>query len=97
MGFPVGSLSMGQPGSFTMSAPRTNLETEKRRHIGPLLGMAAVVIFAVGLIIYWQFEEAAQGNSPDPTEQPADRAGDATAPLPDTGTGAGQSGTPAAP
>lgn len=49
-----------------MSAPKTNLETEKRRHKGPLIGMAVVVIFAVGLIIYWQFEEAAQGNSPTP-------------------------------
>ena len=49
-----------------MSAPKTNLETEKRRHMGPLIGMALVVIFGVGLIIYWQFEEAAHGNSPTP-------------------------------
>jgi hypothetical protein len=47
-----------------MSAPRTNLETEKRRHMGPLIGMAVVVIFGVGLILYWLFQEAAQGNSP---------------------------------
>lgn len=49
-----------------MSAPRTNLETEKRRHVAPLVGMALVVIFAVGLIVFWQFEEAARGNSPTP-------------------------------
>lgn len=59
-----------------MSAPRTNLETEKRRHIAPLIGMALAVIFGVGLIVYWQFEEAAGGNSP---------ASDAVAPL-QTGT-----------
>lgn len=47
-----------------MSAPRTNLETEKRRHRGPLIGMAVVVIFGVGLILYWLFQESAQGNSP---------------------------------
>lgn len=60
-----------------MSAPRTNFETEKRRHMGPLIGMAAMVIFGVGLIVYWQFEEAAGGNSPTPdTIAPADTATD---------------------
>ncbi|WP_103257584.1 hypothetical protein [Tabrizicola aquatica] len=54
-----------------MSAPQTNLEKQKRRHIVPLLGMALVVLFGVGLIIYWQFEEAAQGDSPG-LEQPSD-------------------------
>lgn len=49
-----------------MSAPRTNLETQKRRHLAPLLGMALVVVFGVALIVYWQFEEAAGGNSPAP-------------------------------
>jgi hypothetical protein len=56
-----------------MSAPRTNLETQKRRHRGPLIGMALVAIFGVGLIVYWQFEEAADGNSPAPdTVQPTE-------------------------
>jgi hypothetical protein len=66
-----------------MSAPRTNLETEKRRHKGPLIGMALVVIFGVGLIVYWQFEEAAQGNSPTPDAvQPAQTGTDpAAAPV----------------
>lgn len=59
-----------------MSAPRTNIETQKRRHVVPLIGMALVVIFGVGIILYWQFEEAAQGQGPAPeapsTEAPLD-------------------------
>lgn len=80
-----------------MSAPKTNLETEKRRHMGPLLGMAAVVIFGVGLIVYWQFEEAAKGDGPgqDSDEQPTDRAGDGTAPLPEAGSGTTTGSEPA--
>lgn len=46
-----------------MSAPHTNIKVQKRRHRGPLIGMAVVVVFAVGLIIYWLFEEAANGES----------------------------------
>lgn len=67
-----------------MSAPRTNLETQKRRHLAPLIGMALVVIFGVGLILYWQAEEAAQGNSPDGEEagQVDPGPNDATDPLP---------------
>jgi hypothetical protein len=56
-----------------MSAPRTNIETQKRRHIGPLIGMALVAVFAVGLILYWQFELAAEGKDPQP-EVPASAA-----------------------
>jgi hypothetical protein len=42
-----------------MSAPKTNLEKQKRRHWAPLLGMALVALFGVALIVYWQVEEAA--------------------------------------
>jgi hypothetical protein len=42
-----------------MSAPRTNIETQKRRRWVPLAGMALVVLFGVGLILYWIFEEVA--------------------------------------
>lgn len=65
-----------------MSAPKTNLETQRRRHIVPLIGMALVVIFGVGLILYWQFEEAARGDSPgaDVTDGPDARPTDATNP-----------------
>jgi hypothetical protein len=47
-----------------MSAPKTNIDKQKRRHFVPLLGMALVAIFGVLLIVYWQFEESAQGLSP---------------------------------
>lgn len=65
-----------------MSAPKTNIETQKRQHVVPLIGMALVVAFGVMLIVYWQFEEAAQGDSPgaDVTDQPQDRPNDATNP-----------------
>lgn len=65
-----------------MSAPKTNIETQKRQHIAPLIGMALVVIFGVGLIIWWQFEEASQGASPgsDVTDAPDTRPIDATNP-----------------
>lgn len=65
-----------------MSAPRTNIETQKRQHIAPLIGMALVVIFGVGLIVYWQFEESARGDSPGNmiTDGPDARPIDATNP-----------------
>jgi hypothetical protein len=65
-----------------MSAPKTNIETQKRRHIGPLIGMALVVIFGGGIILWWQLEEAAQGDSPgsDISDSPDPRPIDATNP-----------------
>ena len=39
-----------------MSAPRTNLKKQRRRHKGPLIGLTLIVIFGVGLILYWIFE-----------------------------------------
>jgi len=51
-----------------MSASEGDLEKQKRRHRGPLIGMALVVVFAVGLIGYWVIGEARDGRSPiDPT------------------------------
>lgn len=47
-----------------MSAPQTNLENQKRRHRGPLMGMALVVIFAVGLIFIWLMDESSGGETP---------------------------------
>jgi hypothetical protein len=70
-----------------MSAPKTNIETQKRRHVGPLIGMALVVIFAVGIILWWQFEEAAQGDSPgsefsdSPDTRPIDATNPPTPPI----------------
>ena len=39
-----------------MSAPQTNIKKQRRRHKGPLVGLTLVVIFGVGLILYWIFE-----------------------------------------
>jgi flagellar basal body-associated protein FliL len=33
-----------------MSAPQTNIERQKRRHAGPIIGMVVVVAFALGLL-----------------------------------------------
>jgi len=53
-----------------MSAPgpETDPQRERRRHRGPLVGMAAVALFGVGLIVYWILEEAATTDAPaDPS------------------------------
>ena len=52
-----------------MSAPQTNIEKQKSRkaekqkrwHRGPLIGMALVTIFGVGMIFSWLMDEAANG------------------------------------
>lgn len=50
-----------------MSAPDTSLVTQKRRHRGPLIGMALAAIFGVSLILYWLMEESATASDPQPT------------------------------
>ncbi len=58
-----------------MTDPHTKIEKQVRRHIGPLVGMAVVVVFAVGLIVYWMFEEVGNASNPRgdaPAEQPGD-------------------------
>jgi hypothetical protein len=54
----------GNRKEVAMSAPRTNIETQKRRHRGPLLGMIAAVLFGVILIGYWLIEEVATADNP---------------------------------
>ncbi len=48
-----------------MSAPDTNLNKQTRRHRGPLIGMAIVVVFAIGYGAYYLGNLAADGNNPD--------------------------------
>ena len=38
-----------------MAPHDTNTRKEARRHAGPLIGMALVVLFGLGLILYWIF------------------------------------------
>ena len=44
-----------------MSAPQTNLPKQRRRHRGPLIGMVAVVLFALGLIFWLTMRTADEG------------------------------------
>jgi hypothetical protein len=48
-----------------MSPPDTNLKKQKRRHRGPLIGMALAVVFGVGIILYWIAEEAVMAPGPE--------------------------------
>lgn len=67
-----------------MTPPDTNLKKQKRRHWGPLVGMALVVIIGVGVILYWIAEEAVESPGTDTETEattPADiREGDVDAP-----------------
>jgi hypothetical protein len=48
-----------------MSAPRTNLETQERRHSGPIIGILAAVIFALGLLFLLMTDTAENGTAAD--------------------------------
>lgn len=52
-----------------MSPPDTNLKKQKRRHRGPLIGIALVVVFGVAIILYWIAEEAAMAPGPETGEE----------------------------
>jgi hypothetical protein len=43
-----------------MAPPDVNIEKQKRRHAGPLIGMAAVVAFGV-IGLFWWIGHATQG------------------------------------
>ena len=48
-----------------MSAPQTNLDKQKRRHRGPLIGMIVVVAFALTLLFFQMMDTAEQGQPTD--------------------------------
>lgn len=53
-----------------MSAPDTKLSEQKKKHRVPLVGMWAVVIFALFLLALFAIVVAFRGNDPgDPAEQ----------------------------
>lgn len=55
-----------------MTPPDTNLNKQKRRHRGPLIGMGLVAVFGVGLILYWIAELIVGAPGPEEIEdQPA--------------------------
>ncbi|MES2664502.1 MAG: hypothetical protein V4712_00280 [Pseudomonadota bacterium] len=79
-----------------MSAPHTNLEKQKRRHKGPLIGIALALLFGLGLMAYWSFWGVATGGGPGAQETtPALIQPDAAAPATDPVTGT-TTGTPPA-
>lgn len=66
-----------------MSAPHTNLQKQRRRHIGPLIGMIVVVVFALALLVWLLMRTADQGTPPETNAARIDgRTGEATAEEP---------------
>lgn len=53
-----------------MSAPHTNLDKQRRRHMGPLIGIAVVLLFVGGILVWWLTQEAADGASPTDSVAP---------------------------
>lgn len=47
-----------------MAAPDTNLEKQKRRHRGPLIGMGVSVVF-VAVLLFWLFGTDSVETPPD--------------------------------
>ncbi|UXX84016.1 hypothetical protein [Roseovarius pelagicus] len=55
-----------------MSAPDTNFKKQKKRHKGPLSGMALVVIFAAILLLALTLRLVYFGNDPGDADDPAE-------------------------
>ncbi|MCU0901584.1 MAG: hypothetical protein MUC82_13970 [Cypionkella sp.] len=66
-----------------MSAPQTNIEKQRRRHAGPLIGMI-VLAAAVGIgFVWWLGQEAADSNPGQGSAVQIDgRTGNALEPAP---------------
>ena len=48
-----------------MSSPQTNLEKQKRRHIGPIVGISAALAFAAVMFFAWTFWSAQEATPPE--------------------------------
>jgi hypothetical protein len=57
-----------------MSPSDTNMEKQKRRHRGPLIGMALVIAFVVAIIVYWNGDDVATAPGPESAEEGATAA-----------------------
>lgn len=55
-----------------MSAPKTDLEKQEKRHRGPLTGIVGVVVFALVLLLLFVGYVVWQGDSPEGAEQQID-------------------------
>ena len=66
-----------------MSAPQTNIEKQKRRHRGPLVGMIVVVLAVTLGYLWWVGYEVAESNPPQGNETQIDsRTGQTVVPDP---------------
>ncbi|WP_136683713.1 hypothetical protein [Falsirhodobacter xinxiangensis] len=55
-----------------MSQPESDLDRQKRRHAGPLIGITAVLIFVAIILTWWFGQEATEGNAPAGAETQID-------------------------
>ena len=55
-----------------MSAPKTDLDKQEKRHRGPLRGMAVVVAFALVLLVVLMVWTSSNGNTPEGSETQID-------------------------
>ena len=67
-----------------MTPPDTNLHRQKKRHRGPLIGIALVVLFGLVIIFYWIGEEAFFAPGPDTAAEDPAAATQAPVPTADT-------------
>ncbi len=65
---------------------RPDLQRERERHAGPLIGIALVVLFALALLFWWMMDEAAEAPGPNTTIEQNDV--DVTTPPAAEGEGA---------
>jgi hypothetical protein len=69
-----------------MSNSEHSLDRQKRRHAGPLIGMALVVMVAIAGLVWWLGYEVAEAPAPEGAEAQVDgRTGDVV-PVEDTTT-----------
>ncbi len=66
-----------------MSAPHTDIEKQRRRHRGPLIGMALVVVFAVALIFFWWGDLASKTAPRTPNDATTLQQADPSVEVPD--------------
>ena len=65
-----------------MSAPKTDLDKQEKRHRGPLRGMAVVVAFALVLLVVLITWISANGNEPEGADTQIDGRTGAEEPAP---------------
>lgn len=65
-----------------MSAPNTNIERQRRRHRGPLVGITLAVIFVLALFAMWLTGQIGSTSAPASAPAPGAAVPLQTAPAP---------------